>query len=301
MFKPLLTGLAVVFAFAAVSAQARTSYILPYNFAPTDAYVTAQAATSENVFTPEGALKIDAFQLIDSSGVVTTAKGVTFKEVTLFESALPHEGTFRLTTGNREMRTMQMMQVDGQWRPVRGPGGPGGPGGQGKPAEGVAQTPAQTPAQPGPQTEAKTEAKAQAPSQAIPADAKTVTVKSMMRADSYISYKKPSDTLPPAEGKGLEIVPVTHPSRLFSGNAFDFIVTFDGQPLSGVTYKVSRGGDQYADSSYAFSADSAAGGKGEVVFQTPGIYVIEMSRKWLDGDMSDPRNWSYSLTVEVAP
>ncbi|ESQ84154.1 hypothetical protein AEAC466_10430 [Asticcacaulis sp. AC466] len=285
MFKPLLTGLAVVFAFTAASAQARTSYILPYNFAPTDAYVTAQAATSENVFTPEGALKLDAFQVIDSAGVVTTAKGVAFKEVTLFESALPHEGTFRLTTGNREMRTMQMMQIDGKWRPVRGPGGPARPGGEGKPAEGAPQTPVQPAAQ----------------AQAIPADAKTVTVKSMMRADSYISYKKPSDTLPPAEGKGLEIVPVTHPNRLFSGNAFDFIVTFDGQPLSGVTYKVSRGGDQYADSSYALSADSAAGGKGEVVFQTPGIYVIEISRKWLDGDLTDPRSWSYSLTVEVAP
>ena len=52
MLKPVLSGLAVVALFASVSAEARTSYILPYNFAPTEAYVTAEDATSENFLTP---------------------------------------------------------------------------------------------------------------------------------------------------------------------------------------------------------------------------------------------------------
>ena len=52
MLKPVLSGLAVIALFAAVSAEARTSYVLPYNFAPTEADVTAEAATSENVFIP---------------------------------------------------------------------------------------------------------------------------------------------------------------------------------------------------------------------------------------------------------
>jgi len=274
MLKPVLSGLAVAVLFAAVSAEARTSYILPYNFAPTEAYVTAEAATSENVFTPEGALKIDNFRIIDDKGAATDAKGTQFKEVTLFESALPHEGTFRLTTGNVEMRSMQMVEVDGKWRPVRGPGGPGAGG----------QPPAQQPQQP-----------------AIPADAKTVTVKSMSRADSYISLKKPSDALPPLEGKGLEVAPASHPSRLFAGGAFDFAVVFDGKPLPEADFKIERGGDQYRDASYVYTGATGADGKAQVTFDTPGVYVIELSRKWQDGDQADPRSWSYSLTLEVAP
>ncbi len=277
MLKPVLCGLAAVSLFAAVSAEARTSFILPFNFAPTEAYVTAEAATSENVFTPEMALKVDSFQIIDDKGVATAAKGAQFKEVTLFESVLPHDGTFRLTTGNVEMRSMQMVEVDGKWRPVRGPGGPGGkaPGGEG--------------GQPQPQQPA------------IPADAKTVTVKSMSRADSYISLKKPSDSLPPLEGKGLEVTPVTHPSRLFSGDMFDFTVMFDGKPLPATDFKIERGGDQYREASYAYTGTTGADGKAQVTFDTPGVYVIELNRKWQDGDQADPRNWSYSLTLEVAP
>lgn len=276
MLKPFLSGLAVVALFTAVSAEARTSYILPYNFAPTEAYVTAEAATSENVFTPEGALKIDTFQIIDDKGAATPVKGTQFKEVTLFESALPHDGTFRLTTGNVEMRSMQMVEVDGKWRPVRGPGGPGSaPQGQGG---------GQAPQQP-----------------AIPADAKTVTVKAMTRADSYISLKKPSEALPPLEDKGLEVAPVSHPSRLFSGSTFDFTVMFDGKPLPAADFKIERGGDQYRDASYVYTGTTGADGKAQVTFDTPGVYVIEMSRNWQDGEQSDPRNWSYSLTLEVAP
>lgn len=278
MLKPLLPGLAagltIAALFAAVSAEARTSYVLPYNFAPTEAYVTAEAATSENVFTPEGALKVDTFQIIDDKGAATDAKGTQFKDVTLFESALPHEGTFRLTTGNVEMRSMQMVEVDGKWRPMRGPGGPGGPGAAG----------GQPPQQP-----------------AIPADAKTVTVKSMMRADSYISLKKPSDALPPLEGKGLEVAPVSHPSRLFAGGTFDFAVVFDGKPLPEADFKIERGGDQYRDASYVYTGTTGADGKAQVTFDTPGVYVIELNRKWQDGDQADPRSWSYSLTLEVAP
>jgi len=278
MLKSLLPGLAagltIAALFAAVSAEARTSYVLPYNFAPTEAYVTAEAATSENVFTPEGALKIDNFQIIDDQGAATDAKGTQFKEVTLFESALPHEGTFRLTTGNVEMRSMQMVEVDGKWRPVRGPGGPGGPGAAG----------GQPPQQP-----------------AIPADAKTVTMKSMMRADSYISLKKPSDALPPLEGKGVEVAPISHPSRLFAGGTFDFAVVFDGKPLPEADFKIERGGDQYRDASYVYTGTTGADGKAQVTFDTPGVYVIELNRKWQDGDQADPRGWSYSLTLEVAP
>jgi hypothetical protein len=267
MLKPVLSGLAaslsVAALFAAVSAEARTSYVLPYNFAPTEAYVTAEAATSENVFTPEGALKVETFQIIDDQGAVTTAKATQFKDVTLVESALPHEGTFRLTTGNQEMRSMQMVEVDGKWRPVRGKG------------------PGQPPA--------------------LPADAKTLTIKIMGRADSYISLKKPSDTPPPLEGKGLEIAPVTHPSRLFSGSTFDFAVMFDGKPLPAADFKIERGGDQYRDASYVYTGTTSADGKAQVTFDTPGVYVIELNRKWQDGDQADPRNWSYSLTLEVAP
>ena len=46
MLKPVLSGLAVAALFVAGAAEARTSYILPYNFAPTEAYITAEAATS---------------------------------------------------------------------------------------------------------------------------------------------------------------------------------------------------------------------------------------------------------------
>ncbi len=51
-------------------------------------------------------------------------------------------------------------------------------------------------------------------------------------AQTYLSIDAPDRAALKANGKGLELVPVTHPNDLYAGERFEFIVQFDGQPLA---------------------------------------------------------------------
>jgi len=270
MRKPLVTGL--ICAAFAVPVAAHTPYLVPFNFAPTEAYVTVHDALTDNTFfTPEFPIKGDDFYVTDDKGVTIPGKGVSFHELALFESALPHEGTFRISTGNRDVRTLTLAEIDAQWKPVA-------LSKDGKPVA-------------APFVDQST----------LPAGTRIVPVKTMVRSETYVSYKKPSDSVPPPEGRGLELAALSHPNRLFAGSAFDFAVIFDGQPQAQVHYEVFRANDSYETESYSAGGETDAEGRGRLTFAKPGLYVIEISRKWQDGNPSDPRTWLYSLTLEVTP
>jgi hypothetical protein len=229
------------------------------------------ALTDNTFFTPDFPINGDDFYITDDKGVTTAGKGLSLHQLALFESPLPHEGTFRISTGNRDVRTLTLAEIDGKWKPVKMPE-------TGQPV-----------------------ASPFADQSTLPAGTKIVPVKTMVRSETYISYNKPSDSVPPTEGQGLELVPLSHPSRLFAGGTFSFSLRFDGNPLSSAHYSVFRAYDTYETDAYAAGGESDADGKSSITFAKPGIYVIEVSRNWQDGDQADPRTWLYSLTLEVAP
>jgi len=270
MFKPLVTSL--MCAALAFPAAAHTPYLVPFNFAPTEAYITVHDALTDNTFfTPEFPIKGDDFYITDDKGVTIADKGLSLHQLALFESPLPHEGTFRISTGNRDVRTLTLAEIDGRWKPVK------------MPENGLPVAP--------PFADQTT----------LPAGTRIVPVKTMVRSESYVSYNKPSDAVPPPEGRGLELVPLSHPNRLFAGGTFSFALQFDGKPLANAHYAVFRAYDTYETEAYAANGDTGTDGKSTLTFVKPGIYVIEVSRNWQESDPSDPRTWLYSLTLEVAP
>lgn len=71
------------------------------------------------------------------------------------------------------------------------------------------------------------------PAAKIPAGAKVISdFQSLTQAVSYVTVGNPDRAALAPRNKGLELVPVTHPNDLYVGEAFDFIVQYDGKPLA---------------------------------------------------------------------
>ncbi|MCL7714894.1 DUF4198 domain-containing protein [Stenotrophomonas mori] len=70
------------------------------------------------------------------------------------------------------------------------------------------------------------------PAVKIPAGAKVISdFQSLTLAETYITAGAPDRAALAARGKGLEFVALTHPSDLYVGEHFDFVVQYDGAPL----------------------------------------------------------------------
>ena len=79
------------------------------------------------------------------------------------------------------------------------------------------------------------------PAVKIPAGAKVISdFQSLTLAETYLSVGAPSRNALAASGKGLEFVPVTHPSDLYVGESFEFVVQYDGKPLASQPVEVTE-------------------------------------------------------------
>ena len=266
-----LIALLAATALAPAVAAAHTPYLAPTTFAPSRDHVTVFAAlTDSQFFVPDFPIVGGTDYVVTSSdGKVTHAQGQILKETALAEIDLPADGTYRISTGDREVRTLQLAQIDGKWRPV---------------------------------TQADKDGKIERPFTDIAKLApgtKIVPVKTIVRADTYVSRGKPSAKTPGPVGKGVEVTPAAHPNEITAGDGLSFTVLFDGKPQPGADFLLFRAGDMYADKKVAFTAKTDASGVGKVSFDRAGAYVLEVERPWTAGDPADPKTYVYSLTFEV--
>ncbi|MEP6907430.1 MAG: DUF4198 domain-containing protein, partial [Pseudoxanthomonas sp.] len=68
------------------------------------------------------------------------------------------------------------------------------------------------------------------PAKPLPTGAKwLVHYQSLSVSEAYITDGAPTQAALKPYGKGLELVPTTHPSDLYSGEQFDFTVLYDGK------------------------------------------------------------------------
>ena len=136
---------------------------------------------------------------------------------------------------------------------------------------------------------------------AVPAEATAVkTAQTETVADVYVSKGAPTWEAIAPIGR-LAFVPQTHPNEIFSGEAFEMAVMFDGTPLVGHEMSVYRSGGHYEEPQ--FSIQKMTNDDGEVSFtlDEPGIYMI-MTRHRADapaGAETDERGYTTSLTFEV--
>jgi hypothetical protein len=220
-------------------------------------------------------------------GVVKLGGGTGFHEMTVVEAPMTAEGTWRISTGDRVGRTTPWVKIGNDWRQVRVPQ-PAGRGGEGRgPGGGENRGP--------PQVEEAD----------IPAGAERMTATQITKAETYVSKGAPNRAALTPTGKGLELVPVTHPDEVFAGDPFKFSFINDGKPVEGLTYTVIKGAEQYADSQSHPTGKTDAKGAGSVTLKDPGVYVLEANWPGPGGQPQPgvapvPVSVSYTLTFEVA-
>lgn len=99
-------------------------YVLPtlFDLGKGD-HVTVEAAFAEDAFLPEVAMRDAPFHLIGPDGAQLPTGSVThLRDLSVFEAAIPADGTYRVTSGQRAGRKGKMFRQGNEWK-MRGEGG----------------------------------------------------------------------------------------------------------------------------------------------------------------------------------
>jgi len=134
----------------------------------------------------------------------------------------------------------------------------------------------------------------------IPATATKLDVEQMLRrVETFVTVGKPSALA--LIGKGLELVPLTHPNDLYAGETAKFRFLLDGKPAKDLEVEIIASGTRYRDAPGEVLLKTDA--KGEVSVKWPGAGLY-----WLDAGLQDEaasapnvkkRRANYNATFEV--
>jgi uncharacterized GH25 family protein len=114
--------------------------------------------------------------------------------------------------------------------------------------------------------------------QAIPAGATNVrTTEASNRKEIYVTVGEPTTELFTPTGAGIELVPVSHPNDLVSGEAATFQFLLDGKPAAGLKVVAIPGGIRYRDKLNQIDAQTDADGKVSITYPTPGMYWLNVT------------------------
>lgn len=152
--------------------------------------------------------------------------------------------------------------------------------------------------------------------QAIPAGATDVrTSESSSRNEIFVTAGEPTTTVFKPTGKGIELVPVTHPTDLVLDEDATFQFLLDGKPAAGFPVTVIPGGIRYRDQLKQQDLKTGADGKVTIKWSDPGMTWINVTTPRPAGEeaegpgaggagagprvMPTGRRASYVTTVEV--
>jgi len=138
----------------------------------------------------------------------------------------------------------------------------------------------------------------------VPKDAKGLeTGQSVSRVETFVTNGSPNETALKPSGKGLELVPVTHPNDLFAKEEAKFRFQIDGKPAAGLEVEIIRGGTRYRNAQDEIKATTDANGEFAVTWPEAGMYWLETSSQ--DDKVTVPgakqRRLGYVATLEVLP
>jgi uncharacterized GH25 family protein len=140
----------------------------------------------------------------------------------------------------------------------------------------------------------------------VPAGATNVkTAEANNRNEIFVTVGEPTTTLFKPVGKGIELVPVTHPNDLIAGETATFQFLFDGKPTAGLPVTVIHGGIRYRDQLGQMDLTTGADGKVEVSWVEPGMYWLNVTTPQAEGEEGEgappplARRASYVTTLEV--
>lgn len=139
----------------------------------------------------------------------------------------------------------------------------------------------------------------------IPAGATDVrTSIASNRNEIFVTAGEPTDTVFKPTGKGIELVPVTHPNDLVMGEDATFQFLLDGKPAAGLPVTVIPGGIRYRNQLHQQDLKAGADGKVTIKWTDPGMTWINVTTPRAGGEEGGPpapgtRRASYVTTVEV--
>lgn len=202
-------------------------------------WITVDAATSEGVFDFDNMpLKLDGLTIVGPDGQpVTPDAPATGHLRSTFDLQLTKPGTYRLTALTTTV--MASYKQGGEIKRIRG-------------------------------TEADLAT--------VPADGTDLKVSRMgSRVDTFVTYGKANDTALQPTGKGLEMVPVTHPSDMLVGEPAKLRFLLDGKPLADLAVQVVPGGARFRNGLKDINYTTNAAGEVTVDWPTAGDWLVSVS------------------------
>lgn len=118
----------------------------------------------------------------------------------------------------------------------------------------------------------------------------------------YVTRNAPTDSALEPKGKGLEIVPITHPSDIVQGESVTVKMMLDGLPVAGVDVEITPAGTRYRDQRRSIILKTQ--GSGLIVFtpDQPGPWLLATTLYSPENSpMADVRWSARYMTFEVSP
>jgi uncharacterized GH25 family protein len=206
----LVAALGVATLALPMTASAHRGWIVPSaTVLSGDVWVTFDAAISNELFYPDhNPMRLDAVVATAPDGAVDKIQnGSTGKYRSTFDVALTKPGTWKI--GSAAQSVMASYTENGEVKRFRG-----------SPEDFAKQVPAGA------------------------ADLKTI--KSFNRNEVFVTRDKPTTEVFKPTGKGLELVPITHPNDLVAGEAASFKFLVDGKPAADLEVTIAEGGSRYS-------------------------------------------------------
>ncbi|MGN6288338.1 MAG: DUF4198 domain-containing protein [Sphingopyxis terrae] len=268
----LIAASAALALFAAAPAQAHRQWMLPSSTALSgdDVWVTVDAAVSNDLFYFEHQpLRLDAVKAWAPDGSEAPIENkATGRYRSTFDVHLTQKGTWRIAS----VADMLMGSYDLDGKTERLP--------RGTTAANLAER--------------------------LPAGATNVqTAEANNRNEIFVTVGEPTTTLFTPTGKGIELVPVTHPNDLFAGETATFQFLLDGKPAAGLPVTVIPGGIRYRDQLGQIDLKTGADGTVAVNWPEPGMYWLNVTTPQAEreegagGPPPLARRASYVTTLEV--
>ncbi|WP_165185414.1 DUF4198 domain-containing protein [Caulobacter soli] len=231
---PLILGAALVLPTAA---SAHRGWLLPTAtvLSGDSAWVEVDAAVSNELFYPDhNPMRLDALVVTAPDGAIDKIQnGLTAKYRSTFDVQLTKPGTYKI--GSATSSIMASWTEGGEVKRFRG-----------TPEDFAKQVPAGA------------------------ADLKTI--KSFNRNETFVTRDAPTTTVFKPTGKGLELVPVTHPNDVVSGEAATFKFLLDGKPAADLEVTFAPGNARYRATPGDFKVKTGADGSFKVTFPEAGMY-----------------------------
>jgi uncharacterized GH25 family protein len=201
------------------------------------AWVSVDAAISNELFYADhNPMRLDAVVVTAPDGSVDKIQNaLTGKYRSTFDVQLAKPGTYKI--GSATSSVMASWTQDGQVKRFRG-----------SPDDFAKQVPAGA------------------------ADLKTI--KSFNRNETFVTRDAPTTTVFAPTGKGLELVPVTHPNDLVAGEAATFKFLLDGKPAADLEVTLAPGNSRYRATPGDFKVKTGADGSFKVTFPEAGMYWL---------------------------